>query len=78
MGGGMSGSTSPPSGGMGGGGQMGSEPMPSGGMGGTTKGPSASAAFVPLGQLARIETVMGPPMIKSEMGSITGLRPLAA
>jgi Cu(I)/Ag(I) efflux system membrane protein CusA/SilA len=27
---------------------------------------------VPLGQLARIETVMGPPMIKSEMGSITG------
>ena len=33
---------------------------------------SAAAAFVPLGQLARIETVMGPPMIKSEMGSITG------
>jgi len=33
---------------------------------------SATAAFVPLGQLARIETVMGPPMIKSEMGSITG------
>ena len=30
------------------------------------------AAFVPLGQLARIETVMGPPMIKSEMGSLTG------
>jgi copper/silver efflux system protein len=33
---------------------------------------SSGAAFVPLGQLARIETVMGPPMIKSEMGSITG------
>ncbi|WP_437656577.1 efflux RND transporter permease subunit [Sorangium sp. So ce1182] len=33
---------------------------------------SARAAFVPLGQLARIETVMGPPMIKSEMGSLTG------
>ena len=34
--------------------------------------PAASAAFVPLGQLAKIEPVMGPPMIKSEMGSITG------
>jgi copper/silver efflux system protein len=30
------------------------------------------AAFVPLGQVARIEPVMGPPMIKSEMGSLTG------
>jgi copper/silver efflux system protein len=29
-------------------------------------------AFVPLGQLARIETVMGPPMIKSELGQLTG------
>jgi Cu(I)/Ag(I) efflux system membrane protein CusA/SilA len=29
-------------------------------------------AFVPLGQLAKIETVMGPPMIKSEMGQLTG------
>lgn len=29
-------------------------------------------AFVPLGQLARIETVMGPPMIKSEMGQLAG------
>jgi Cu(I)/Ag(I) efflux system membrane protein CusA/SilA len=34
--------------------------------------PTASAAFVPLGQLAKIEPVMGPPMIKSEMGQITG------
>jgi copper/silver efflux system protein len=32
----------------------------------------ATAAFVPLGQLATIETVMGPPMIKSELGSING------
>jgi copper/silver efflux system protein len=31
-----------------------------------------TAAFVPLGQLAKIETVMGPPMIKSELGSING------
>ena len=31
-----------------------------------------SAAFVPLGELAHIEAVMGPPMIKSEMGSLTG------
>ncbi|HEY6562597.1 MAG TPA: CusA/CzcA family heavy metal efflux RND transporter [Polyangiaceae bacterium] len=29
-------------------------------------------AFVPLAELARIEPVMGPPMIKSEMGSLTG------
>jgi Cu(I)/Ag(I) efflux system membrane protein CusA/SilA len=29
-------------------------------------------AYVPLGQLAAIETVMGPPMIKSEMGQLTG------
>jgi copper/silver efflux system protein len=35
-------------------------------------GSEASAAFVPLGQLARIETVMGPPMIKSELGSLNG------
>jgi copper/silver efflux system protein len=27
---------------------------------------------VPLGQLAKIETVMGPPMIKSELGSLSG------
>jgi Cu(I)/Ag(I) efflux system membrane protein CusA/SilA len=64
-------------GGMGGGGTT------SGGMGGTDAGgasaspPRASgseptAAFVPLGQLARIEAVMGPPMIKSELGSLNG------
>lgn len=29
-------------------------------------------AWVPLSSLAHIETVMGPPMIKSEMGSLTG------
>jgi len=34
--------------------------------------PAASAAFVPLGQLAKIEPVMGAPMIKSEMGQIMG------
>lgn len=33
---------------------------------------AAKLAFVPLGQLAIIESVMGPPMIKSEMGQITG------
>lgn len=47
-------------------------------MGGGAALPSSSsglepeAAFVPLGQLAKIEVVMGPPMIKSEMGSLTG------
>jgi Cu(I)/Ag(I) efflux system membrane protein CusA/SilA len=48
--------------------------MAGGGMGsksGMTSG-AAAPAFVPLGDLARIETVMGPPMIKSEMGSLTG------
>ena len=37
--------------------------------------PSQSAvgkAYVPLSQLATVETVMGPPMIKSEMGQLTG------
>jgi Cu(I)/Ag(I) efflux system membrane protein CusA/SilA len=42
------------------------------GMGNSADGGRAAAAFVPLGALARIETVMGPPMIKSEMGSLTG------
>ncbi|HVE82591.1 MAG TPA: CusA/CzcA family heavy metal efflux RND transporter, partial [Myxococcales bacterium] len=54
---------------MGGGG--GAEPSMAPRSGRGTPG-GAAAAFVPLGQLARIETVMGPPMIKSEMGSITG------
>jgi len=54
---------------------MSASPMTSGGggMGGGPSGTDATkAAFVPLGQLARIETVMGPPMIKSEMGQLTG------
>jgi len=47
----------------------------SSGMNGSSAAPMAGGAkpaFVPLGQLAKIETVMGPPMIKSEMGSLTG------
>ncbi|WP_437872735.1 efflux RND transporter permease subunit [Sorangium sp. So ce363] len=52
---------------MGGGAMGGSAAMARG----QAEGP-ARAAFVPLGQLARIDTVMGPPMIKSEMGSLTG------
>jgi copper/silver efflux system protein len=43
-----------------------------GGMPATTPVGREPAAFVPLGQVARIEPVMGPPMIKSEMGSLTG------
>ena len=35
-------------------------------------GGTTSTAFVPLGELARIETVMGPPMIKSEQGRLAG------
>jgi copper/silver efflux system protein len=48
------------------------EDMPSDGIGSRPTTPGAKAAFVPLGQLAKIEPVMGPPMIKSEMGQITG------
>jgi Cu(I)/Ag(I) efflux system membrane protein CusA/SilA len=76
MGGGMSSGLAPMAGGGGG-------PMGGGAMGGSAEMGGAkparlpgnapqAAAFVPLGQLARIETVMGPPMIKSEMGSLTG------
>jgi Cu(I)/Ag(I) efflux system membrane protein CusA/SilA len=63
------------------GGAMGGSPATSAGMAGdpsaaaaapTTGAAGASAAFVPLGQLATVETVMGPPMIKSELGSING------
>lgn len=84
MGSGMSGATM--GGGMGSPGLAGLiSSLPAGGvaMGGAAMGSSGSmqisapsnesqAAFVPLGQLARIETVMGPPMIKSELGQLTG------
>jgi copper/silver efflux system protein len=54
--------------GMSGGGMPGGSGMAGGG----SPRSRPEVAFVPLGQLARIETVMGPPMIKSEMGSLTG------
>lgn len=67
MGGGMAAATP-----MGGGAAMGGD-APGGMAAASAKsGGGAAAAFVPLGQLARIETVMGPPMIKSELGSLTG------
>ena len=51
----------------------GDESMGSGAMGSQPSAASSTlGAFIPLGQLARVETVMGPPMIKSEMGSLTG------
>jgi len=76
-------STGPSRGGMGGMGGSSGSPGMSGGMETSGGGlpaarPSAStaaepsAAFVPLGQLAKIDAVMGPPMIKSELGSING------
>jgi Cu(I)/Ag(I) efflux system membrane protein CusA/SilA len=48
--------------------------MPAGdGAGAGADGMSAGrSAQVPLGQLGRIEAIMGPPMIKNEMGSLTG------
>jgi copper/silver efflux system protein len=50
------------------------QPPMAGGGGATVKAKTsvATAAFVPLAQLANIEPVMGPSMIKSEMGSLTG------
>jgi len=48
-------------------GTMGGSAMPT-----DVSGNQARAAFVPLGQLAKIETVLGPPMIKSELGQLTG------
>lgn len=48
-------------------GAMGGSAMPT-----DTGSAEARAAFVPLGQLAKIETVLGPPMIKSELGQLTG------
>ncbi|HEY5922599.1 MAG TPA: CusA/CzcA family heavy metal efflux RND transporter [Kofleriaceae bacterium] len=65
MGGGASGGAN---GGMGGGGMDAGPTAIAPSLGGS----EATAAFVPLGQLAKIETVMGPPMIKSELGSING------
>ncbi|PSM31967.1 CusA/CzcA family heavy metal efflux RND transporter [Haliangium sp. UPWRP_2] len=60
---------------MGGGASMGGTDGSSAGMSKAARmgaGGGQAASFVPLGQLAHIETVMGPPMIKSEMGSLTG------
>jgi Cu(I)/Ag(I) efflux system membrane protein CusA/SilA len=81
----VTGSTSGGGGGMGGmgGGGAGGGGMGGGGTGGgmdagaaaaapSATGSDSMAAFVPLGQLATIETVMGAPMIKSELGSING------
>jgi len=54
-------------------GGMGATQMPaSNGPGGSTGADAPNIAFIPLGQLAHIETVMGPPMIKSEMGHLAG------
>ncbi len=50
----------------------GDDGMGSGMANGASATPARPAAFVPLGQLARVETVMGPPMIKSEVGQLTG------
>jgi Cu(I)/Ag(I) efflux system membrane protein CusA/SilA len=62
------------SGGMGaraaGGGGMGTPPATSGGSGEGMEG--RMRAQIPLGQLGRIEATLGPPMIKSEAGSLTG------
>ena len=49
-------------------GGMQAEPTPGGGGGMASRVPLQ----IPLGQLGRIEAAMGPPMIKSEAGSLTG------
>ncbi|MBL9019380.1 MAG: efflux RND transporter permease subunit [Myxococcales bacterium] len=75
----MIGGAGPGMGGMGRGPSGANGGMGGGDMGGATPAaaprPLASeptGTFVPLGQLARIESVMGPPMIKSELGSLNG------
>ncbi len=77
--GGMGGGPSPAAlgalaggGGGGAGGAMGAGGAGSAGRTSTASRSQPLAAFVPLGQLAKIEPVMGPPMIKSEGGSLTG------
>jgi len=56
----------------GGGKDMGGAAMGGGSMSAGSGAGAAKRAYVPLGQLATIETVMGAPMIKSEMGQLTG------
>ncbi|HEY3359310.1 MAG TPA: efflux RND transporter permease subunit [Polyangia bacterium] len=61
----------PPAGGMGAGpSPMGASPGGAGGAG--QAGPSAGRAFVPLGQLAEIKIVGGPPMVRDEGGLLVG------
>ncbi|MFT3765448.1 MAG: efflux RND transporter permease subunit [Minicystis sp.] len=43
-----------------------------GGMGATAPPPGGSARHVPLGELARVEIVEGPPMVKDEAGLLVG------
>ncbi len=57
----------------------GGDAMAGGPMGGAASMPGAppgggapGVVYIPLGQLAKIDPVLGPPMIKSEMGSLTG------
>jgi Cu(I)/Ag(I) efflux system membrane protein CusA/SilA len=59
----------PQGGAMGGGAMGGASPSMTSSSGAEAGG---QPAFVPLGQLAAIETVMDAPMIKSEMGQLTG------
>jgi Cu(I)/Ag(I) efflux system membrane protein CusA/SilA len=55
--------------GMGG---SGGAPMPAGGPGGVATTPSIKQAFIPLGQLAEIKIVNGPPMVRDEDGLLVG------
>lgn len=59
-------------GGGGAGGGMSAGMSGAGGGGALPRADTSAGTFVTLGQLARIETQMGPPMIKSEMGQLTG------
>lgn len=55
-----------------GGGGMGGGMAPAAAAGMRTATPAPRKAWLPLGELAKIETVMGPPMLKSEMGQLAG------
>ena len=68
----MGGTTFTAGGGMAGGSSSGGDAMQAPAAAPAATPGGARSAFVPLGQLAHIETVMGAPMIKSEFGQLTG------
>jgi Cu(I)/Ag(I) efflux system membrane protein CusA/SilA len=53
-------------------GGMGGGPAASANSGGTSVAATLGKAWIPLGEVAKVETTMGPPMLKSENGQLAG------